>query len=232
MSELPKIKGIALLPPMFDALAVFDKTLLKQSGVIQTVAKGSALLSLGEPTPYAFFIQSGWCALYVDSYVTQLLAPQSAFMVSLTETVPAWGTVVSLSKVTVVCLELKTLRVVLDRNPWLMALFFETALRRLARAHVFYALKGAQPLEHRLADVMWHVSTPDESGSRILPASLTQTVLASLLGAPREEVNRKRQLLVKTGYLYEMDGQWQLDAMTPLLLAHMPATLTGREFLV
>lgn len=223
--------GIALLPPVLDHLPDFDKVLLKQTGTLRVIAKGDALLKPGEQSAFAFFLQTGWCSVAVESYITELLSPGSVFLVSLSESTPAWAEVTALSKVTVQCIELKTLRAVMERNPKLAAVFLETALRRLARAHIFYALKGSQPLEQRLADVLWHVSTPDESGSRIVPASLTQAVLASLLGAPREEVNRKRQLLVKTGYLYEVDGQWHMDAMTPMLLSSMPASLTGRQLL-
>lgn len=224
-------RGIALLPPVLDHLPDFDKSLLKQTGSLRVVAKGGSLLKLGEQSPYAYFMQAGWCSVSVEGYITELLSPTSAFLVSMSESTPAWAEVVALSKVTVACIELKTLRAVMERHPKLSTLFLETALRRLARAHIFYALKGSQPLEQRLADVLWHVSTPDDSGARVVPTSLTQAVLASLLGAPREEVNRKRQLLVKTGYLYEVDGQWHLDAMTPMLLSNMPASLTSRQLL-
>jgi CRP-like cAMP-binding protein len=222
-------KGLALLPPPFDTLPDFDQTLLKQSGSIRQVPKGDAILNLGDVSRDAFVLQSGWCSVSLGGTVTEILSPGSAFFASLYDGVPAWAEVITLCKAVLICLELKTLRTVLERHPRLALMFLEGAMQRLQRAHTFYALKGSQALEHRLADILWHIGSDTSDGSRVVPTSMTQTVLASLLGVPREEVNRKRQLLVKTGYLYEVDKQWRMDAMTPLLLSNMSASLTGQR---
>ncbi len=228
--ELPA-SGLSLLPPPFNKLPDFDQTLIRQSGLLRHVKKGEVISRPGDKSNYAYYLQMGWCSVSIEGHVTELLAPTSVFMSSLTMHTPCWADVIALSKTTLLCFELRTLREVLERNPELAMRFIETTLQRVARAHVFYALKGSQPVEQRIADILWHVSTPTDEGTRIVPVSLTQAVLASLLGTTREEVNRKRQMLIKTGYLYEEGEHWYMDAMTPMLLSNMPASLTGRKLL-
>lgn len=223
--------GLALLPAPLSKLSDFDQALIKQTGTLRHAGKGEVVLKQGEASMFAFYLQAGWCSVSVEGHIAELLAPKSLFLSSLQTSTPAWAELVALSKVTLLCFELPTLRGVLERNSELSLNFIETGLQRLARAHIFYALKGSQPLEQRLADVLWHVSTPEADGSRHVPMSLTQLVLASLLGATREEVNRKRQLLIRTGYLYQRDGRWLMDAMTPMMLSNMPASLSSRQLL-
>jgi CRP-like cAMP-binding protein len=223
--------GLALLPAPFNKLSDFDQQLIKQTGTLLEVKKGESVLKAGEQSRYGYYLQSGWCSVSVEGYVAELLAPKSTFLASLSMNTPAWAEVVALSKATLYCYELNTLHDIVMRNPQLAILFMETTLQRLARAHIFYALKGSQPLEQRLADVLWHVSTVNDDGSRTVPASLTQTVLASLLGSTREEVSRRKQLLIKTGYLYQEGSDWLLDAMTPMMLSNIQASLSGRQLL-
>jgi hypothetical protein len=44
-------------------------------------------------------------------------------------------------------------------------------------------------------------------------------------------VSRRKQLLIKTGYLYQEGSDWLLDAMTPMMLSNIQASLSGRQLL-
>jgi CRP-like cAMP-binding protein len=217
-------ESIALLPRMLERLPEFDKSLLKQSGSVVLFAKGDTLVQAGTKSQYALYVTSGWVSVSVEGTVTHLLGPTHGFMSGLRDNTPAWAELTALSKGALLRFEIAVLRSVMERNPQLAMSLLEGAIQVLARTHVVQASRGMHPVEQRLADVLWHVSAPLEDGTRRVPASLTQTVLASLLGTTREEVNRKRQLLVKTGYLFELDKEWYLDAMTPMMLS---ATSSG-----
>jgi CRP-like cAMP-binding protein len=91
-------------------------------------------------------------------------------------------------------------------------------LATLTRTRLLYARRNTDPLEVRLAYLLWTLAELLPDGHRRIPSDISQAPLASLLGVPREEVSRKRNLLVKTGYLFERDGDWFIDPSTPLLL--------------
>jgi hypothetical protein len=80
-------------------------------------------------------------------------------------------------------------------------------------------IKTLCPLDIGLAVLLWMLGAPAAEGRKKIPAGIPQFALARLLGASREEISRKRNMLVATGYLVKENGDEFMDAMTPMLFA-------------
>lgn len=84
---------------------------------------------------------------------------------------------------------------------------------------LFYTyLKDDRPLEIRLAEFYWHIGHKMKDGSRKIPDSISQKVISSLLNASREEVNRRKKLLVNSGFIVKYNDHEYLNPVTPLLI--------------
>jgi CRP-like cAMP-binding protein len=73
--------------------------------------------------------------------------------------------------------------------------------------------------EARFAYFLWTLADVDGDDRRILRTKLPERIIALYLGVGREQVNRKKQLLEKTGYITQTDGGIVIDSSLATLFA-------------
>jgi CRP-like cAMP-binding protein len=212
-------RGELLLPGALHALPEDAQAQLRKVGYSKALRKGERLLEAGQLVNEMFFVRSGWLSFQAAGSVASLFTAGDPILTGLSRAPPRCiGDVIALTSASVAVLPRDELRTYLLRHSDVMMGLFHHVLLGVNRLRLFYARRNTDPLEVRLAYLFWTISEQTDSGERRIPGALAQAPLASLLGVPREEVSRKRNLLVKTGYLYENEGEWYLDPSTPLLL--------------
>lgn len=217
----PSSAGVALLPGELNQLPAAEQALLKTNGRLQPFKKGDVLVKPGDIVDDVLRIQSGLCALRVGDRVAKLLCPGDVFISTLSREQPAWAEIQALGPGVALRFPSKLMTQVLSRHPSLLLWYFDKTLAQVTESLVFHALKSSEALESRLAQVMWQVSEPLPDGSRRVPKALTQSVLASLFGVTREEINRKRKLLLGASILREVSGETLMPKSTRVLLANL-----------
>lgn len=212
-------RGELLLPGALHALPEDVQAHLRKLGYSKALRKGERLLEAGQLVTEIYFVRSGWLSFQAAGSVASLYTAGDPILTGLSRAAPrAIGDVLALTASSVAVLPRDELRTYLLRHSDVMMGLFHHVLVGVNRMRLFYARRNTDPLEVRLAYLFWTISEPTSAGERRIPSAIAQAPLASLLGVPREEVSRKRNLLVKTGYLYESDGEWYLDPSTPMLL--------------
>jgi CRP-like cAMP-binding protein len=212
-------KGELLIPTMLRGLPDDVQAQLRSVGYSAAFRKGETLLHAGQLASEVYFVRSGWFAFQVAGAVSALHGAGEPILVGLGRAHPrSVGDLVALTTGSVAVIERVALRTQLLRHPEVLLAILNHKLVTLTRTRLLYARRNTDPLEVRLAYLLWTLAELLPDGHRRIPSDISQAPLASLLGVPREEVSRKRNLLVKTGYLFERDGDWFIDPSTPLLL--------------
>lgn len=212
-------KGLGTLLPAFQMLNDTDRAALRASGSLAVLAKGERLIRAGALVDSVAFVHSGWVALEVRNISVMLLRPGEAYMNSFyLDERRAAVEVRAMSSASVALLDRRALKSVLARSPDLLFAIFERAVVRMDLLYVAQAKLGTDPLEVRLAWLLWTLGQPAPHGARRLPEEVPQNVLAGMLGASREEINRKRRMLMRAGFLSVDESGTRLDASTALLL--------------
>lgn len=212
-------KGELLVPELLRALPEEAQAQLRRAGHSAVYRKGEAVLHAGQIVNASYFVHSGWFSSQAGGAVSALHGAGDSILVGMERVAPrSTSDVVALTTGSVAVIERAALRVQLLRHPEVALTLLNSKLRTLAHVRLFYARRNTDPLEVRLAYLLWTLAELMPDGHRCVPSGLSQSSLASLLGVPREEVSRKRNLLVKTGYLFEREGEWFIDPSTPLLL--------------
>jgi len=209
-----------LMPAMLrDLLPQQAQARVRESGRNRAVRKGSVLVEAGRVADSAIFFHAGWYALAIADVVVEFYGPGDAFLPPL-DRAPARspGRLKALTRGAVAIVPTAVLRDVLATEPLVSLGIANLALSMVMRSRVMYARMNRDPLEIRLAYVLWSLSEPWPDGRRRVVAQLPQAEIASFLGVPREEVSRKRRMLVRSGYLVEEDGETWMDPSTPMLL--------------
>lgn len=219
-------RAIQRLPALMRQLPNFEQALLQQHSRTYTALKGEHIVREGDIVDRVVYIAKGWCAFELDGSPVEVLAPGSVtFCGAPYSNSAAAFDLVALSKVSLIEFERSIVFDVGARHPEALRALVESSLACLVRAHASRSLKGAEPLELRLLDLLWHLSSSVGPDLREVPRQLTQSVLGSLLGTTREEVSRKRQMLIKAGFLVQKDDTWGLTPATLLALSGLTGTL-------
>lgn len=229
MHRDPIMKAPLVMPALLqELLPEYAQARVREAGYNRVVRKGDVLQEAGHVADEAMFFQSGWYAFNVAGVVVSLYGPGDAFMTTLDRNpIRSPGAVRALSRGSVSAVPVAVLREILLGEPEIGLFMANQALSVLLHSRVLYARRNQDPLEVRLAYVLWTLSEPCEDGRRKIIAELPQAELASYLGVPREEISRKRKMLVQTGYLFEQDGESFMDSATPMLLESSGFELTS-----
>lgn len=212
-------RGELLIPTMLRALPEDAQNELRKTGYSTVFHKNSTVLKAGQLVNMVFFVRSGWFAFQVGGTTSTFYGSGEPILIGLGRAHPrSPGDIVALTTGSVAVIERLILRTQLLRHPEVMLAVMNHKLATLARMQTLYARRSTDSLEVRLAYLLWTLAESTPGGHRRVPSDISQGSLASLLGVPREEVSRKRNLLVKTGYLFEREGEWYIDPSTPLLL--------------
>lgn len=209
---MPQLLGRLLSPQAQEAA--------RRLGHNRIVRKGEEIVAAGELVDEVFFFHSGWYAAVIGGAVANIYGPHDLFLIAL-ESAPirSPGALRALSPGSMAVIPRAFARQLIVTAPEIGLFVTNQALYAVVRARIFHARRNTDPLDVRLAHVLWTLAERGADGMHRIIADLPQAEIASLLGVTREEVSRKRQLLLKAGYLFERDGEWFMDAGTPLMLA-------------
>jgi CRP-like cAMP-binding protein len=180
---------------------------------VTAVRKGELLVQTGQIHHGMIIVQSGWLAADIDDVCVAILPPNSFYALNLGETArPAAANLRAVSSDTnIVVIDRDTLGSVLSEAPGVLLAICGSLVQVLGRHFTDTAKRITEPLEVRLAGFLWSIGIPAGDGSRRIPSVIPQPYIASYLGASREEVSRKRQLLIRSGYLSKRDNDWFME---------------------
>lgn len=83
-----------------------------------------------------------------------------------------------------------------------------------------HALTHTLSVEALYAQFLWTMSVPlGSSGERLMAYKISQQMVASYLHVTREELNRRKQLLEKAGYIAATEEGLKLSSNLPVLFA-------------
>jgi len=196
-----------------------DRQTLRESGRLAILTKGERLFRAGEIVEEVAFVYNGWIALEANSVSVLLLRPGDACLNSFDLSARRSNVDVrAMSTVSICLLNRQVLRDLLPRYPNVFYSLFDAAMRRFEHLYIVRSRQRLDPLEVRLAWLLWTLSQSEADGIRRVPNEVPQSVLASILGASREEINRKRRMLLRAGFLSADEHGARLEASIALLL--------------
>lgn len=190
------------------------KTRLREVCSRIPVEKKSPLSSQISFANEVVFIEEGWLYLTIAGVIVSVFQAGETFFSPVISDEPNIQASITLTAATpsvVVTIPKECLINVLSDRPAILFELYARASRRNVRMLARMAQQQTDSLDVRLASLLWSLSVPLPNGNRIIPA-INQTILASCLGTGREEVSRKRQLLVQQGVLLRQNGQWVISA--------------------
>ena len=203
---------LSILPSLMNDLSAEAKQRLRDTSSVYDVAKGKTLLRTGQFFDGIIVVQSGWLAADIDNVCVSLMPPNSLFLLRLGVAPRAASTNVRVvsANTTIAMLDRDVLETALLESPSTLMTLCDALLRRVRQGFEHTASIALHPLEHRLATFLWEYGHPIVDGARRAPSGVPQLDLASYLGASREELSRKRQLLIRAGYLHKIDDYWEM----------------------
>jgi len=206
-------RPLSLLPNLFSPLSNAAKQKIREGSRIQSLQKNELVLRAGQLFPDFLVVQSGWLAAEIDDVCVSLLPPNSLYCIYMGgEPRPASFNLRAVSSSTsIAVLSRAPTWAALSESPDVLAEVCDHVIQYLAKSFADAAKRVTDPLELRLASFLWSTGTPMPDGTRRIPSVVPQQYIASYLGASREEVSRKRQLLIRSGYLSKRDGHWYME---------------------
>lgn len=194
-------------------------TSVQQSARVANYKKGSYLVRAGEVDNVMRIALSGWVSMQRDSTTLGLVTGPLMTATKLVPNQTSTVDLIAVTPVTAVLFDSDTLMKALLASPKGALGLLSLVCNQLDSALSFSARKSSEALDIRLAALLWSLSEPDGSGRRKIPEGLPQSALAGALGASREEVNRKKALLVSAGYIAKEGRTEFMNSLTPLLLS-------------
>lgn len=160
------------------------------------------------------FVEEGWLYLTIAEVIVSILQAGETFfspVISDEPDIQASITLTAATAAVVITTPKDRLIEALAHSPDAIFDLYARASRRNVRMLARMAQQQKDSLDVRLASLLWSLSVPRPDGHRIIPP-INQTILASCLATGREEVSRKRQMLVQQGILFRQEGQWMISA--------------------
>lgn len=212
-----KNTGLIVLPQYFKDISSTDKELLMANGRIEQYEKNHIIFKEGSFSSKFIIINSGYCATQVQRRVISIYGPPYIHSNTISTATPLVCTLRALSTVFAVVFDYSFLLPVLLRNPKILLTLLDYSILLLKKNMEFHQAFTSTSPEVRIAAVLWTVGEQMLDGTRRIPPVVTQDILADMLRFTREEVNKKRKLLVTAGYLYKIETTWYLSAMALVL---------------
>lgn len=212
--------ALTILPNILRRLSEPAQRKIRENSYVVPVKKGELIVQTGQIYQGMIIVQSGWLAAEIDDVCVAVLEPNSFFLVNLGDSTRAAACnlrAVS-SNTSIAVIDSKTLACIVADSPAVLMLVCEKLLDHLAKYFSETAKRVTQPLEMRLAGFLWNLGMPADDGTRRIPSAIPQQCIASYLGASREEVSRKRQLLIRSGYLSKRDDEWYMESLPGMTL--------------
>jgi CRP-like cAMP-binding protein len=193
---------------------------LLDTGLVATYKKGTHIIRMGECDNYVRLGLSGWTALQRGNAILGLASTSMQTNAVGLDNDLATCDLYTLTEVTAVLLDrVKFAEALMNSPPTGLMAILKMSQRNLDMIVTLSTIKTLCPLDIGLAVLLWMLGAPAAEGRKKIPAGIPQFALARLLGASREEISRKRNMLVATGYLVKENGDEFMDAMTPMLFA-------------
>jgi CRP-like cAMP-binding protein len=202
------------IPWMLRDIAEPAKNSLRQVCTRMLLEKKSLLAAQINFAADVVFVEEGWIYLTIAEVIVSVLQAGETFFSPVISNEPNIQCSITLTAATsavVITVPKDRLIEALAYSPATLFDLYARASRRNVRMLARMAQQQTDSLEVRLASLLWSLAVPQPDGHRIIPA-INQTILASCLGTGREEVSRKRQLLVQQGVLYRQNGNWIISA--------------------
>jgi CRP-like cAMP-binding protein len=204
---------LTILPNPLKVLSAKAQRKIRANSYIQTLQKGQCIVQTGEFFDDVIVVQSGWLALDIDNVCVSLLPPNTFYFLYLGEIArPAVCNLRAVSSNTSIAVMNKdALWEAFEEAPKILRNLCDGVIQQMAKSFSNTAKRITEPLEVRLAHFLWGIGIPQADGTRRIPSVIPQSYIASYLGASREEISRKKQMLVRTNYLYKKDNDWYLE---------------------
>lgn len=209
------------LPFMLRNVDEATKAYLKVISTNISLAKKESLPRQSNPPQHIIFLRSGWLSLSMQGTTVSLLKEGDAFHGPVLPYDSCSSSQIVLTAVTeakVTLIEKVPLFVTLQQRPDLLFSLYEQTCERLTRLYIRLARQQVDSVDVRLASLLWGVGVPREGGHRALPP-ISQSVIAACMGTGREEVSRKRQLIVQSGKLFKVGKEWFISEEIGRMLA-------------
>lgn len=194
------------LPSVFLTLNAKASRLLADEALFHVAKKNASIVSYHAPNPGAYIAKSGVYGATAPSLTEEPLVLDLYKAGALI--LPALASEsASIFEIVCICpgaylewpLDVFKSAVEADGSlgEWVLQQTFnkkqEMYLRKMRQYHF--------SLEALLASALWELSEPFDEGHRLVKEKVPQGVLASYLGMTREELNRRKSLLERAGYL-------------------------------
>jgi CRP-like cAMP-binding protein len=223
-----RIEGVLLksqppdsIPWLLRNVSEATKEYLRTVSTVADVSKNDTLPPQSNPPKDVIFVESGWFSVTIHDSIVSILKKGDTFMGPILpygSTSPSSITLTAVTPATAILIKRVPLLTILHERPDLLFSMYEQASERVTRLLIRTAHQQVDPLELRLASFLWSLALPREDGNRALP-SINQSVLAACLGTGREEVSRKRQILVQKELIYRDGPVWVLTQEVGRMLA-------------
>lgn len=205
-------RPLSILPPLFANLSDAAKARIKEASYTCSLQKNEVLVRAGEMPGDVILVQSGWLVAELDNVCVSLLPPNSVYFLYALEAKAAVCDLLAVaSNTTVAVIDKNTLWSVLEESPTTLSALCDSLVQQIGKAQIATARRVNEPLERRLALLLWETGIPCGGGARRIPSIIPQKYMASYLGASREEISRKRGMLSNSGCLVERDGEWFME---------------------
>jgi CRP-like cAMP-binding protein len=217
----PGRHALTILPRVLRDLSPAGQRKICENSYVTSVQKGELLVRTGQIHQGMIIVQSGWLAADIDDVCVAILPPNSFYVLNLGASVrPAVCNLRAVSSNTnIAAVDRDTLGAVLAESPDVLFAICDALVQRLGKHLSDTAKRITEPLELRLAGFLWSIGIPVSDGSRRIPSVIPQPYIASYLGSSREEISRKRQLLIRSGYLSKRDTEWFMEPLPGMALS-------------
>lgn len=212
--------ALTVLPGVLRGLSPGGQRKIRDNSYVTPVRKGEVLVQTGQVHRGMIVVQSGWLAADIDDVCVAILPPNSFYVLNIGASArPAACNLRAVSSDTnIVVVDRETLSSVLVDAPSVLMSICDSLVQLLGKTFTDTAKRITEPLELRLAGFLWNIGIPVGDGSRRIPSAIPQPYIASYLGASREEISRKRQLLIRSGHLSKRDGDWFMEPSSGMAL--------------
>lgn len=205
-------RPLSILPPLFANLSEEAKDRIRAASYTSSLQKNEVLVRAGEMPSDVILVQSGWLVAELDNVCVSLLPPNSVyFLYALEAKASVCDLLAVANNTTVAVIDKDTLWSVLEESPSILSGLCDSLVQQIGKSQVAIARRVTEPLERRLANLLWETGIPCGNGARRIPNIIPQKYMASYLGASREEISRKRKMLVVAGCLTERDNDWYME---------------------
>jgi len=223
------------LPGAFSKLPAGARKTLAGSAVLKTFKKNENLVPYGQPAAPVIALRSGLVAIMHGAeedtpLVSDFLRPQDVYAESTRSNTVTRGQLTALASSSAVVFRVDAFREVLLSQPAFAVWFLNETERRLADQYLYRTRNALMTDEGQFAYFLWSISEELDKDRRVVRVKVPDRIIASYLGVAREQVNRKKQLLEKTGHILQTDQGIELMPSLPALFSFEVSTpLPGEQ---